>query len=522
REKWYNIRPTWKRARCLWLVVLGTWGVGLFLQAYPKATQPPNALGIQEARAHLVEGSFSDLESLVRAVKLVDVVICPISGVHIRSHNILLQLQLVEAIKRAGNIKFGLDPPRMGHALEPGRVTFDDKMVVRKAIQDAKIPFTYVCGAGVADGDTRSSKEKVLIYGNGNAKVSIVDEDDIAAYTIKTIDDPRTLNKTVYLRPPENELSQKQLVEMWENLIGKKLEHISISEEDFLASMKGMDYAGQVGAGHFYQMFYEGALTNFEIGEEGEEASKLYPEVKYTRMNEILKNLCMRNKTRSSIMPTRFLLILSHPTYVLQRPEIGLDIDKLQMLLAFKKQGAHLVEGSFSDLESLVRAIKLVDVVICPISGVHIRSHNILLQLQLVEAIKRAGNIKRFLPSEFGFDPARMGHALEPGRVSFDEKMVVRKAIQDAKIPFTYVCGAAFAAYFGGNLSQMGTLVPPKEKVLIYGDGNAKVSIVDEDDIAAYTIKTIDDPRTLNKTLYLRPPENELSQNNWLRCGKTS
>ncbi|KAI5327325.1 hypothetical protein L3X38_026721 [Prunus dulcis] len=261
-------------------------------------------LAFKKQGAHLVEGSFSDLESLVRAIKLVDVVICPISGVHIRSHNILLQLQLVEAIKRAGNIKrflpseFGLDPPRMGHALEPGRVTFDDKMVVRKAIQDAKIPFTYVCGAGVAAylagnlsqiGTLVPPKEKVLIYGDGNAKVSIVDEDDIAEYTIKTIDDPRTLNKTLYLRPPENELSQKQLVEMWENLIGKKLEHISISEEEFLASMKGMDFAGQVGAGHFYHVFYEGALTNFEIGEEGEEASKLYPEVKYTRMNEYLK-----------------------------------------------------------------------------------------------------------------------------------------------------------------------------------------------------------------------------------------
>ncbi|BBH02757.1 hypothetical protein Prudu_013430 [Prunus dulcis] len=245
-------------------------------------------LAFKKQGAHLVEGSFSDLESLVRAIKLVDVVICPISGVHIRSHNILLQLQLVEAIKRAGNIKrflpseFGLDPPRMGHALEPGRVTFDDKMVVRKAIQDAKIPFTYI-------GTLVPPKEKVLIYGDGNAKVSIVDEDDIAEYTIKTIDDPRTLNKTLYLRPPENELSQKQLVEMWENLIGKKLEHISISEEEFLASMKGMDFAGQVGAGHFYHVFYEGALTNFEIGEEGEEASKLYPEVKYTRMNEYLK-----------------------------------------------------------------------------------------------------------------------------------------------------------------------------------------------------------------------------------------
>ncbi|BFG30856.1 hypothetical protein CerSpe_171300 [Prunus speciosa] len=261
-------------------------------------------LAFKKQGAHLVEGSFSDLESLVRAVKLVDVVICPMSGAHIRSHNTLLQLQLVEAIKRAGNIKrflpseFGLDPPRMGHALEPGRVTFDDKMVVRKAIQDAKISFTYVCGAGFAGylagnlsqmGTLVPPKEKVLIYGDGNAKVPIVDEDDIAAYTIKTIDDPRTLNKTLYLRPPENELSQKQLVEMWENLIGRKLEQISISEKDFLASMKGMDFAGQVGVGHFYHMFYEGALTNFEIGEEGEEASKLYPEVKYTRMNEYIK-----------------------------------------------------------------------------------------------------------------------------------------------------------------------------------------------------------------------------------------
>lgn len=66
-----------------------------------------------------------------------------------------------------------------------------------------------------------------------------MDEDDIATYTIKTIDDPCTLNKTVYLRPAENILSQRQLVEMWENLSGKKLEKVHISEEDFLASMKG-------------------------------------------------------------------------------------------------------------------------------------------------------------------------------------------------------------------------------------------------------------------------------------------
>lgn len=154
--------------------------------------------------------------------------------------------------------------------------------------------------------------------------------------------------------------------------------------------------------------------------------------------------------------------------------------------------------------------------------------------------------VQRFLPSEFGIDPARMENALEPGRVTFDEKMVVRRAIQEAKIPFSYVSANCFAGYFAGNLSQMGTLLPPKEKVCIYGDGNVKgtclvrvtslsdkfsidkrvpliytqlffnyihaVVFMDEDDIATYTIKTIDDPRTLNKTVYLRPPENILTQ----------
>ena len=66
-----------------------------------------------------------------------------------------------------------------------------------------------------------------------------MDEDDVATYTIKTINDPRTLNKTVYLRPPENILSQRELIEKWEKLIRKKLEKSTISQEDFLSSMKG-------------------------------------------------------------------------------------------------------------------------------------------------------------------------------------------------------------------------------------------------------------------------------------------
>ncbi|KAJ4728538.1 putative Isoflavone reductase [Melia azedarach] len=262
-------------------------------------------LSFKEQGAKLVPGSFNDHQSLVGAVKLVDVVICAISGVHIRSHHILLQLKLVDAIKEAGNVKrflpseFGTDPARMGNAMEPGRVTFDDKMVVRKAIEEGGIAYTYVsanCFAGYflgglcQPGRILPSKDDVLLLGDGNPKAIYVDEDDIAMYTMKAIDDPRTLNKTLYIRPPKNILSQAEVVGIWEKLIGKELKKSSISREQFLGSMKEQNYAEQVGLTHYYHVCYEGCLTNFKIGNKGEEeASQLYPEIKYTTVEEYLR-----------------------------------------------------------------------------------------------------------------------------------------------------------------------------------------------------------------------------------------
>lgn len=78
----------------------------------------------------------------------------------------------------------------------------------------------------------------MCLFGGGHAAV-YVDEDDVAAYTIKTIDDHRTLNKTLYIRPPQNILSQRQIIEMLEKLTGKELDKSIISQQDFLASMKG-------------------------------------------------------------------------------------------------------------------------------------------------------------------------------------------------------------------------------------------------------------------------------------------
>lgn len=49
-----------------------------------------------------------------------------------------------------------------------------------------------------------------------------------------------------------------------------------------------MEIPHQAGIGHFYHIFYEGCLTDHKVGED-EEASSLYPDVKYKRMDDYLR-----------------------------------------------------------------------------------------------------------------------------------------------------------------------------------------------------------------------------------------
>jgi len=57
----------------------------------------------------------------------------------------------------------------------------------------------------------------------------------------------------------------------------------------FTFPFTGQPYEQQVGIVHYYHVCFEGCLTNFEIGEEGLEACELYPEVKYTTVEDYMK-----------------------------------------------------------------------------------------------------------------------------------------------------------------------------------------------------------------------------------------
>ncbi|KAL6511773.1 hypothetical protein OROGR_021370 [Orobanche gracilis] len=196
-----------------------------------------------------------------------------------------------------------------------------------------------------------------------------------------------------------------------------------------------------------------------------------------------------------------------HPTFAFLRESVLSDPVKGKIVEAFKNSGVTILIGDLYDHGSLVKAIKQVDVVISTVG--HYQWPD---QVKIIAAIKEAGNIKRFFPSEFGNDVDR-SRAVEPAKSIFEMKTRIRRAIEAEGIPYTYVSANYFAGFSLRTLAQPGLDAPPRDKMIILGDGNAKVVFNNERDIVTYTIKAVDDPRTLNKILRIRPPKNVYSLN---------
>jgi hypothetical protein len=124
-----------------------------------------------------------------------------------------------------------------------------------------------------------------------------------------------------------------------------------------------------------------------------------------------------------------------------------------------------------------------------------------LQQLNFIEAIAKAGNVKRFVPCGF-ITICPRGGILTPR----DEKEEVHDRIFEHKIPYTIIdvgywhqlsvphLASGRIDYALHNLY----LQPPK----FYGGGTAKNILTDKRDMGRFTARIIQDPRTLNKRVF--------------------
>ena len=81
--------------------------------------------------------------------------------------------------------------------------------------------------------------------------------------------------------------------------------------------------------------------------------------------------------------------------------------------------------------------------------------------------------MQRFLPSEFGNDIDR-SRAVDPINQNFQLKVQLRRAIEASGIPYTFIVSNIFSGYALTNLLQLGATSPPRDKLVIPGDGNVK------------------------------------------------
>ncbi|TYI24639.1 hypothetical protein ES332_A06G249300v1 [Gossypium tomentosum] len=199
---------------------------------------------------------------------------------------------------------------------------------------------------------------------------------------------------------------------------------------------------------------------------------------------------------------------LGHPTFVYTRPlnphPPNAPTSKFLLLKDFESVGVTIFYGELDEHEKLVSVLKQVDVVI---STLAVPQH--LDQFKIIKAIKDAGTIKRFMPSEFGNEVDRSRNALPPFEALLSNKRKIRRAVEEAGISFTYVAGNSFAAYF------VDLILHPHQnpsEVMVYGTGEAKVVLNYEEDVATYTVKAATDPRVANRVIIYRPPGNIASQ----------
>ncbi|KAK3409737.1 hypothetical protein EUGRSUZ_J01831 [Eucalyptus grandis] len=270
---------------------------------YARPTGPqtgPSNLNLRRefrsAGINIIEGELEEHEKIVAALKQADIVISALAY-----PQLLDQLKIIDAIIAAGNIKrfvpsdFGSEEDKIT-PLPPFEEFLEKKRKIRRAIEAASIPFTFItanCFAAyfvnlllhphnhhslsLSLGSARLGSAPVLNY-----------EEDIGKYTIKVANDPRACNRVVTYRPKSNIISQHQLISLWEEKTGRSFKRVCVPEEDLVKLSQTLPPPENIPVSILHSIFVKGDLMSYEIKEDDLEASRMYPEMQFTTIDQLL------------------------------------------------------------------------------------------------------------------------------------------------------------------------------------------------------------------------------------------
>ncbi|XP_017973773.1 PREDICTED: leucoanthocyanidin reductase [Theobroma cacao] len=280
-----------------------------YILARSSSNSPSKASTIkflQDRGATVIYGSITDKEFMEKVLKehKIEVVISAVGG-----GSILDQFNLIEAIRNVDTVKRFL-PSEFGHdtdradPVEPGLTMYEQKRQIRRQIEKSGIPYTYICCNSIAawpyhdnthPADVLPPLDRFKIYGDGTVKAYFVAGTDIGKFTIMSIEDDRTLNKTVHFQPPSNLLNINEMASLWEEKIGRTLPRVTITEEDLLQMAKEMRIPQSVVAALTHDIFINGCQINFSLDKPTDvEVCSLYPDTPFRTINECFEDFAKK------------------------------------------------------------------------------------------------------------------------------------------------------------------------------------------------------------------------------------
>ncbi|KAL2324872.1 hypothetical protein Fmac_023930 [Flemingia macrophylla] len=263
-------------------------------------SKDPIIKAFQLKGAILIQGEMNNKNSMEKILKdyEIDIVISAIGP-----ESLLDQLILVEAMKsRFLASEFGHDVER-ADPVEPGLTMYKEKRMVRRVVKESGVPYTNICCNSIASWPYYDNchpshlpppLDYLHIYAHGNVKAYFVDGNDIGKFTMKVIDDDRTVNKTVHFRPSSNCFSINELASLWENKIGRTIPRVIISEDHLLAVAAENRIPQSIVASFTHDIFIKGCQVNFDIdGPDDVEISTLYPDEAFRSLEDCFEDFAL-------------------------------------------------------------------------------------------------------------------------------------------------------------------------------------------------------------------------------------
>jgi len=159
-------------------------------------------------------------------------------------------------------------------------------------------------------------------------------------------------------------------------------------------------------------------------------------------------------------------------------------------------EGLEIVVSDLDDKESLVKALKGWDTVICALAPLAVPK-----QKTVIDAAVEAG-VSRFLPSEFGFDLSTPFNSIQPaykGKVAIEEHLK-EVALNNPSFSYTFISNGSFADFIFQVPPIVFELDPRQHTANIIGDGDVPISFTSYEDVGEFVVAVLQRPgETHNK-----------------------